>query len=85
MPSFDPSTHKQVSFILPTELVDWLDQSAGSVGVSRKQLLIRILKDLKTLDAQVEEPGSAWNKVATSIAEAMKPTILELMEKRNAS
>ena len=82
MPEYNTKTHKQVSFILPKELVTWLDENAADIGITRKQLLIRILTDLSEMDAKIDEPGSPWRRVAESIAEAMKPTILDLMEKR---
>ena len=63
------SDRRQISMILPEELIVWFDSVAGDMGIPRQKLVEMVLTGFRDMQDQINKPGNLFHEMTKTVAE----------------
>lgn len=75
------SERRQISMILPDDLVFWFDQVAGEMGLSRQKLIEMVLTGFKDMQGQIDKPGSLFHEMTKNLAEGLMKDLQQTVKR----
>ena len=75
------SERRQISLMLPDELVTWFDCVAGDMGLSRQKLFEMVLTGFRDMQDTIDKPGTLFHEMTKNVAEGLIKDLQQTVKK----
>lgn len=73
---------RQVNMWLPSELVSYLDEIAGDMGITRRKLVELLLQEFKDIQLKADDKNSLFGRITETYADQLVQVIQDKVEER---
>lgn len=72
---------KQVSMVLPVDLISYMDGVAGGMGISRQKLMELVLLQFRDMQQQIDDPDGLFQNMTKGMAQRITEQLQREMRK----